>query len=244
MINLWEGFEILPSHVNDDGLVDYEGLSKNLEFKIFVGELNGFDISKLKTDSERKAFFINLYNTYTHSLGVIDGNYKRVSEIKKIPGIGKKILKHKFFNFRKNPISLNYIEKILRTIKDPRIHSAIVSASLSAPPLRQEAYLPDKLEMQLNGQMMRFCIQPYVVHVGKKRKSVFGKKIDTLRVSPIFKWVEDDFKVKPFNGVERTIKKYTDFSIRKCMEGPVKLEYQGYDWTWNSQSQGKVREIF
>jgi hypothetical protein len=53
--------------------------------------------------------------------------------------------------------SLGEIEhEILRPLGDPRIHGAIVCASVSCPPLRREPFAAARLDAQLDDQMRRW----------------------------------------------------------------------------------------
>merc|ERR1739848_585946 len=82
--------------------------------------------------------------------------------------------------------TLNDIEHgVLRLMGDPRIHSAIVCCSVSCPDLRQEAYVPSKLEAQLNDQM-----REWLSNTGK------GLLIDenSANLSRIFLWFQQDFQ--------------------------------------------------
>ena len=63
----------------------------------------------------------------------------------------------KFINIGGKTLSLNTIEhEILRKMDEPRIHVAIVCASVSCPDLRLEAFTVGKLNEQLSDQMKRF----------------------------------------------------------------------------------------
>ena len=54
-------------------------------------------------------------------------------------------------------VTLDGIEhRTLRPLGDPRIHGAIVCASLSCPPLRQEPYREERLDAQLDDNVRRW----------------------------------------------------------------------------------------
>jgi hypothetical protein len=50
--------------------------------------------------------------------------------------------------------------EILRPMGEPRIHAAIVCASLSCPPLRREPYRAAELEAQLEDNVRRWLADP------------------------------------------------------------------------------------
>ena len=68
---------------------------------------------------------------------------------------------------------------------EPRIHVAIVCASVSCPDLRKEAYVTNQLDSQLNNQMRSF-----LANRNKGLRIENGK----LYLSSIFKWFKEDFK--------------------------------------------------
>ncbi|MBI4005819.1 MAG: DUF547 domain-containing protein [Gammaproteobacteria bacterium] len=97
-------------------------------------------------------------------------------------------------------MSLGKIEhEILRSMGEPRIHMAIVCASLSCPDLRHEAYRADILEDQLQDQTLRFL-----------QNKAKGLKIEghEIFVSKIFEWFKDDFT--KYGGTEAFIRQYID----------------------------------
>ena len=98
---------------------------------------------KFKSKNERLAYWINAYNAFI--LKIIIENYP-LESIKDIKFIGFTVWLHKN-NLGGEEISFMALEDdIIRDeFKDPRIHFAINCASFSCPPLRNEAFLPEKL---------------------------------------------------------------------------------------------------
>ena len=83
--------------------------------------------------------------------------------------------------------SLDQIEnEKLRKMGDPRIHFAIVCASVSCPDLRAEAYTADEIDEQLNDQAALF-----LQNAVKGFRVEGDKKI--VSASSIFKWFKKDF---------------------------------------------------
>lgn len=100
---------------------------------------------------------------------------------------------------------------------EPRIHFAIVCASLSCPDLRKELYHAKRLNEQLNDQTRKF--------LNNQSKGLIIEK-EFIRVSKIFDWFENDFDVT--GGVLTFIKLYrTSFPELK-----VKANIP-YDWSVN-----------
>ncbi|MCA1793697.1 MAG: DUF547 domain-containing protein, partial [Desulfobacteraceae bacterium] len=101
-------------------------------------------------------------------------------------------------------------------------HFAINCASRSCPPLRNEPYDGTMLETQLEEQTRQFINHP---------KNTFVKE-DTLFVSPIFKWFEDDFSGSPL----QFIRQYAHGRLKQDLDqakGEIRLQFLDYDWTLN-----------
>ena len=94
------------------------------------------------------AYWINAYNAVT--LEGILAVYPTDSIRKHTDKNSYDIWNHLKFISGDQQISLNDIEhKVLRKMNEPRIHFAIVCASIGCPRLLNEAYVPQKLEQQL-----------------------------------------------------------------------------------------------
>ena len=121
-------------------------------------------------------------------------------------------------------LTLNEIEhEILWKIDEPRIHVAIVCASVSCPDLRKEAYVTNQLDSQLNNQMRSF-----LANRNKGLRIENGK----LYLSSIFKWFKDDFKSR--GGVLSFIRPYVDEKEREAIaSSQLKIAYMNYDWGLN-----------
>lgn len=120
---------------------------------------------KLKTDNDKKAFWINLYNGYTQFILKEDpGKYKHRNKFFKsrlIEVAGKQFsldeIEHGILRHSKIKLSLGYLnkpfpsktEKVLRVKKlDYRIHFALNCGAKSCPPIA--FYNPENLNQQLN----------------------------------------------------------------------------------------------
>ena len=63
---------------------------------------------------------------------------------------------------------------------DPRIHFAVNCASIGCPALRNEAYVADRLDAQLEDQTKRF--------LSDRSRNRYVPESNTLEVSKIFDW--------------------------------------------------------
>ncbi|MCP3945106.1 MAG: DUF547 domain-containing protein [Desulfobacteraceae bacterium] len=168
------------------------------------------------------AFYINAYNAFTIKL--ILTKYPGINSIKEIGTFFSNPWSKKFIPLEGRIISLDHIEHdILRSrFKDPRIHFAINCASKSCPPLLNRPYEADTLEIQLDAVTRAFI---------NDKKYNFLKN-DTLFVSKIFKWFEEDFNDNPLFF----IRQYTDDKFQRQLDGAgpkIKFIYLDYDWTLN-----------
>jgi hypothetical protein len=72
-----------------------------------------------------------------------------------------------------------------KKFNEPRIHFALVCASLGCPLLRKEAYYGETVRNQLEDDAMRFINNPDKVR--------YEASTQTLYCSKIFKWYKKDF---------------------------------------------------
>jgi hypothetical protein len=126
-------------------------------------------------------------------------------------------------------VTLDEVEHaILRPMGEPRVHAAIVCASLSCPPLLREPYRAETLDAQLTGNTRRFLADP--------RK---GVRVDeagsAIYLSQIFGWFEEDFEAG--GGVLAFVARHgpppvSDFLAAR--EGQVAVRKLDYDWSLNA----------
>lgn len=207
-------------------LIDYESLSKNSGFSGVFKFLHKFNPDKLKSDDEKKAFWINVYN-YGAIKIVVDN--LPLNSIKDAGTIFYSVWKKKLIVVGGKRYSLDDIEhKILRKeFNDPRIHFAIVCASLSCPDLAVGPFTAKNLGEQLDIATRKF--------LKNKTKGIkLDRKKNILYISKIFNWFEDDFIV--YKNVLSFIKKYAPQDVIKHLKKhDVKIEYFHYEWSLNEQ---------
>lgn len=225
--------EILNQYVKN-GLVDYKNLKNDSRLGKYLNQLSNTDLEKL-TRNEKLAFWINAYNAFT--LQVIVENYpvESITDLStggKIIGylLGKTIWDKAFISINKTKYSLGDIEhKILRKMSEPRIHFAIVCASISCPPLRNEAFEADKIEKQLNDQAIQFVNDPARNYFDIKKKKAY--------LSKILSWFAEDFGSSDEN-VLKFVSYYLPENISKKITGDLSnwnISYKEYNWNINEQ---------
>ncbi len=170
---------LLKKYVNAQGRVNYKGFkSEQKAFNDYLAQLSKNAPTATDSKAEQMAFWINAYNAYTIRL-ILD-NYP-LKSIKDIGEPWKKV----FFSIGGEKMSLDNIEHgILRKkFDDPRIHFALVCASISCPPLRPEAYTAARLNAQLDDQARDF-----LNNAGKNKITPASAQL-----SSYFDWYKDDW---------------------------------------------------
>ena len=177
--------------------------------------------------AERKALYINLYNSKILEL-VLYGNPKNsITELSKAPR-DFEIFGRAALAFDGKAVSLNDIEKRLRDeFADPRTHFAVNCASKSCPPIRPEPYDASDLDGQLDD-----AARSYLASKGALQVITEGGK--TRIVAPrIFDWYADEFK--SVAACSRSLRSTAHADAAAAIAGgKVKLEFAEYDWRLNA----------
>lgn len=226
---------VLERFVDDEGLVDYAGLSANRA--VFDRYLRSIEApegpesepERFHAPYEALAYYLNAYNAHVFAgvlergpgidsvwgpLGTGFGFFTRF----KIVVDGEKTNLKKFEE-----------ETILAGFREPRVHAALNCASISCPRLRQEAYEGDRLDEQLDAAVREWVNDPDHVQVDIEER--------TVRLNEIFDWFREDFLR---HGRERGVEDPTllDF-VNHFRETPVpeelEVEFLDYKKGLNSQ---------
>ena len=184
---------------------------------------------KFKSQHEKLAYWINAYNAFI--LKIIIDNYP-VESIKDINFIGFTVWLTKN-NFGGEDISFKSLEDdIIRSeFNDPRIHFAINCASYSCPPLRNEAFLPEILDTQMDQSTRSF--------INDVNNFMVDEENGLLYLSSIFDWYDDDFFVWLQKNQEIEEPHLLDY-IKLYYNGEIKdewyrldIEFNEYNWNLN-----------
>ncbi len=226
--------ELLNKYV-EDGKVNYSELKINhTTLDSLIISLEKSDLNKL-TQTQKLAFYINSYNMITLK-SIVDAY--PVKSIKDINGVWDK----KKWVVGGNKLTLNDIEhEILRKeFSEPRIHFALVCASIGCPPLLEEPFLPNSLEDQLT-----MVSENFAANRSYNKIDIVNK---TAMLSSIFDWFGEDFIDKYYDpSVFSNLSKkenaslnfvISQFSIedQKIMKQIIfKIEYLDYDWSLNDR---------
>jgi hypothetical protein len=203
--------------------VDYSELRLDDSFSKLVNNLTLYSPANLKSHEEKLAFWINVYNVL--AVKIVADNYP-VQSIKDIGGLFKSVWKLEAGIVGGKGYSLNEIEhQILRKMNEPRIHAAIVCASISCPDLSKDVFDSKNINKQLDSTVKSFLANP-----GKGMKvDAHGKRIF---LSLIFDWFEEDFKIS--GGVLKFVEPYIPLNYQQVLKGrSSSISYMRYNWSLN-----------
>lgn len=238
---------LLKMHVDKAGMVNYRKLKANR------GQLDAFAQSLADLDrrtyerwnkKQKIAFWVNAYNALTLK-AIIDHYPIRkttgrhpANSIRQIPGVWKKLQ----FPVMGKPHTLDQIEhKILRAkFAEPRIHFALVCASIGCPALHNKPFTADKLSQQLTDQSKRF--------LSDQKKFRLDRRENVVYLSPIFKWFGGDFadayaagdQFGDHDATHRSVLNFIsrhvgDADAEYLRRGQYRIKYLDYDWSLNEQ---------
>ena len=226
-LRIWD--ELLQRYVDDLGRVNYrrwkaEGADV---LRVWLESLADVDLADFTDADARLALWLNAYNAI--AISQVLEVYPIASIRPKVLGIPNWLSFLDFFT-RSNTIiggkkySLNQIEHaILRPeFAEPRIHFALVCASVGCPLLRRGAYFPESVRTQLEADASRFTHNPDKVRYDAEKK--------TLYLSKIFKWYGEDF-VKAAGSVAEYVGGY--LGPEAAVGDGWAIVFLPYDWNLN-----------
>ncbi len=219
--SLWD--QLLKKNVSADGRVNYKGFVEDKEdLQTYLDLLsNNAPDRNSWSEEEQMAYWINAYNAFTVKLIVDHYPTESIRDLGpklKIPLI-KDVWHYKFFSIGGQESSLDEIEhSILRKeFNEPRIHFAINCASVSCPPLLNEAFLPSTLESQLEKVAVGF--------INDTSRNKISK--DQIEISAIFSWFKGDFTK------EGSLIDFLNQYSRTKINSKAKVSHLDYDWNLN-----------
>jgi hypothetical protein len=237
--------QLKVKYYTPQGTVNYDALRKSAEYeqyKRIAANLRDFNLELLKTEEEKLAFWINLYNTI-----VVDGIIASTIN-KSVQEVLRFFSKMKYFigGYRFSPDDIEH--GILRANRkkpsrfwrqfsllnpkrefslehlDPRIHFALVCGSRSCAPIQY--YTPEGIYEELESATINFVNSSEVIVVPEEKR---------ILMSMIFKWYRNDFGGIP--GVIEFVKKYIidedKKNFLKTSQDNMKIDYLYYDWNLN-----------
>jgi hypothetical protein len=190
--------------------------------------------ARIDNRQDALAHWINLYNAFT--IQAVLQRYPIASIRPQLLGVPNWLGLLRFFSQRRHRlgermVSLGEIEhRILRPLGDPRIHFAIVCASIGCPLLRNEAYSPERLDAQLEDDARRFIRNPAKVR--------YDAATNVLHCSPIFRWYRGDFEAVAPSLTAYILPRLTTIpggAPSESSQPEPALRFLPYDWSLNQQ---------
>ncbi|MER2516718.1 MAG: DUF547 domain-containing protein [Candidatus Accumulibacter phosphatis] len=220
--------------------LDYGGLAQErTALQAYLDSLSAVPRAEFDSwsKSQQLAFLINAYNAFTVEL--ILGKYPDLNSIRDLGNIVfNSPWKQKFFTLFGERRHLDWIEhEVIRkpgAHDDPRIHFAVNCASVGCPMLREEAFVGERLDAQLEQQTRRF--------LADRTRNRYDPKTATLVVSQIFDWYGEDFSagyrgvgsLRQFLGSYANLLATTPAEQAMLRQNLVGIDFIEYDWALNS----------
>lgn len=187
---------------------------------------------------QQLAFLINAYNAAT-----VEKILTRYPNIQSIWDFGRLFghpFKDRFIKLLGRDMSLDNIEhdtiRIDGAYDDPRIHFAVNCAAITCPMLREEAYVAERLDRQLEEQTVRF--------LSDRSRNRYNAKSRALEVSKLFDappWYGGDFRRgwKGYTSLAQFFAAYAnlladDPAQQKIIrDQKAEIRFLDYDWSLN-----------
>ena len=237
----WE--DLLRKHVRytqggNASRVDYAGFSRDRPaLKVVLDEYQKVTRAQFDgwTKAQQQAFLYNAYNAFT--IEKVLTRYPGIKSIRDFGTVFGNPWKDKFFTLFGQPSYLDQVEhEILRrdgAYDDPRVHVAVVCASIGCPMLRNEAFTAERLEAQQDDAMRRF--------LSDRTRNRYNRETKRLEVSKIFEWYGKDFERghKGYASVRATMARHAELlaerpeDVAAIRDPKVEIAFLDYDWTLN-----------
>lgn len=176
-VDFTEWSSLLRRNTSVNGTINYSGfkLDKN-QFEKVVRKLSNTIITNNWTQDERKAYWINVYNTFSVKLIMDNFPVKSITDL-------DKPFKNEFFEINREMMSLNDVEKIIASFNDPRLLLVLNRNSITGIRLIKKAYTASNLDEMLDKRIRLFINNP--------EKNKITEKVAEL--SPLFKIYSKEF---------------------------------------------------
>lgn len=199
------------------GRVGYSSIASNPSaLNALAKTIADMDLSGASS-TKKQAFYINAYNILVIK-SLIDNN---------LPQGPLKV--NGFFDAKQHKVAgksvtLDKLEKqwLFGLKKDPRFHFVVVCGAIGCPQIESFAYMPSKLNSQLNQQTRKAVNDPNFTKVKDGEKKVL--------VSEIFKWYKKDF-----TSTGKSILEYINGYRNNKIPADYSVDYYPYNWDINKK---------
>ena len=185
--------------------------------------------------ADQQAFLINAYNAFTVEL--ILTKYPDLKSIRDLGNLLSSPWKPRWIPLLGGRASLDDIEhRMLRArgrYDEPRVHFAVNCASIGCPMLREEAFVGERLDAQLEQQARRF--------MADRSRNRYDATRGRLELSKIFDWYGEDFTLghRGIGSVRGFAARHADLLAdapadrERIRRESVDLTFLEYDWSLN-----------
>ncbi len=229
--------KLLRKYVDKDGYVNYRSwhasASDRRSLSGYLSSLSQANPQVSASKDSRLAFWINAYNAVT-----VHGILREypTSSIRNHTAklFGYNIWKDLQLYVGGRAYSLEAIEhETLRKMSEPRIHFAIVCASIGCPRLLNEAYTASKLQQQLEANAKDFF--------SRSQNFRYEPQSRRFYLSSIMSWFAEDFGSNQSSQL-RTIARWLPNKSAKAtaQAGSGSVSYLDYNWDLNDQASRRV----
>jgi hypothetical protein len=210
---------LLRQHVREGG-VDYPAFATSQRFREFLEMLRTTRFTRETPRELRLATWINAYNAFA-----IDGILQGLSPATLL-GRWRFFWRQRYAVAGEEITLWDLENHRIRPLGDPRIHFALVCASRSCPKLASEAYVPQRLEQQLQAQARAFVNDP--------ARNRFDAGAGVAELSDIFRRHDEDF-VAVAGSVPAYVARFVDDPVaaEALAAGRWKVRYRDHDWSLN-----------
>ena len=222
--------KLLKKYVDKNGMVNYKAwhasTTDRSTLTTYLEHLGQASFNQPAQRNAQLAYWINAYNAVTIE-GILRV-YPTKSIRKHTKPVGYNIWKNLKLHVADKKINLEDIEhKVLRKMNEPRIHFAIVCASIGCPRLLNEAYSAEKMEQQLTVNTKDFFSRSQNLQIDPNSKQI--------KLSKLLEWYGSDFG-GDINTQLTAYKKYWPAeSVQAVAAGGFSIGYLSYDWNLNAQ---------
>lgn len=216
---------LLRKWVDDRGMVDYKGWRtdpKDVRALRDYLEQFGPKPEAAATGDDRIASLINAYNAFTIQLILENPG---IQSIRDLPDPWKTE------RYRVGGVlrSLDQIEhELLRPQIGWKVHSVVVCAAVSCPPLLNRAYTPENWEDLMEDRYRAWLAREDLNRFHPEASPPF------IQISKIFEWYADDYRANPTLAevlAAHAPRRYEEFLESQSYT----IRFQPYDWSLNQQ---------
>lgn len=222
---------ILKKYVDKNGMVNYRTLKANpsdtASLTNYLATLSTANPQVAAKRESKLAFWINAYNAVTVQ-GILREYPTTSIRNHTAKVVGYNIWHDLQLYVGGTPYSLDSIEhKILRKMSEPRIHFAIVCASIGCPRLLNEAYTAEKLNEQLEINSKDFF--------SRSQNFRYDKNGRRFYMSALMDWFGGDFGSSQADQLRRIAGWLPADAQAAAASNAVSISHLDYDWKLNSQ---------